>query len=392
MASKRWSAAGMALAAAVLAGVPRAHAGDRDTVVAVMPVFSQVVAWRLPSGFVRANEETKGDHYLFEAVRRGESLEDWSQRVSLTGAAALADYPEVTPRAFANSLAMDFKQTCPDSYYGIELEAPAVEGHDAYAAVAGCGEVPGGKPAHGETALIVVIKGTHDYYTVQWDERSRAQSGPPRIDAHLWSQRLAELMPIKVCDRVPGEKPPYPSCTSSIARTHQERTAAASSPGNASAADTDAMVAGWEAAGFTLTLQHYLSTLASTCDSMPGAAAAGGKGLLQTWQERARNGVFLDASRLYQTAFVAAVQDASGKQAADRVLARQMEWVRQQGDEEAEKLLAGKTAEKGKTCRDVAADVAAGEYDITERVPYYTTLDRLVRDLGGKDRSDGRAP
>jgi hypothetical protein len=382
----------MALATAVLASVPRAHAGDRDTVVAVMPVFSQVVAWRLPPGFVRTNEEAKAHHYLFEAVRRDESLDDWTQMVSLTGSAGLADYRESTPRAFANVLAMDFKQTCPDSYYGIELEPPAVEGHDTYAAVAGCGVVPGSKPAHGQTALIVVIEGTHDYYTVQWEEHSPAQSEPPRIDAHLWSQRLAQLMPIKVCDRVPGEKPPYPSCTSSIARQHQARTAAAPRPGHVIVPDTDAIVAGWEAAGFTLTLKHYLSTLASTCDSLPGASPASGESLLRAWQDRARNGVFLDASRLYQTAFVAAVQQARGKQAADRLLARQMALVRQQGDEEAKKLLAGKAAEEAETCRQVAADVAAGEYDITERVPFYPTLDRLVRDLSGEDRTDGRAP
>ena len=98
--------------------------------------------------------------------------------------------------------------------------------------------------------------------------------------------------------------------------------------------------------------------------------------------------MFLDASRLYQTAFVAAVQKSSGKQAADRLLAGQMEVVRQQGDDEAEKLLAGTPKKKAETCRRVAVDMAAGEYDITELVTYYATLDRLVRDLGADERAD----
>ena len=184
------------------------------------------------------------------------------------------------------------------------------------------------------------------------------------------------------------------SCTSRIAQEYEARTvpAPASTSRNKGGADSDAIEAGWEAAGFMLTLQHYVSAVASTCDSLAGASAADGKGLLETWQGRARNGVFLDASRLYQTALVAAVQKSSGKQAADRLLAGQMEVVRQQGDGEAEKLLAGTTAEKADTCRRVAADMAAGEYDIAERVPYYATLDRMVRDLGADDKASGPTP
>lgn len=392
MASRRLMA-GLALTALALTGAPWAHADGPDTVMAIMPVFSQVIAWRLPSGFHRTNEVAQADHYLFEAVREGEMDDDWSQMVTLTGAAGLAANPELTPKRFASDIAAGLRRTCPDSYYGVELEPAAVAGYDTYAAVAGCGRVSGTEPTHGETMLIVAIKGAHDYYTLQWAERTRAQSKPPLIDAGLWSKRLAELMPIQVCDRVPGEKPPYPSCVSQIAKNRETLTAPVSptapAPPNESATDSDVVLTRWKAVGFALTLQHYLSTLASTCDSLPGAAA-GGKGILQTWQGRARNGLFLDASRLYQTAFVAAVQKSDGEQAAQGVLARQMEVVRQQGDGEARKLLSGSAAENEKTCRRVEADVAAGEYDLGEGIPYYATLDRLSRELAADEATDKR--
>jgi hypothetical protein len=35
---------------------------------------------------------------------------------------------------------------------------------------------------------------------------------PPGIDEAIWRQRLAELMPIRLCAIVPGEATPYPSC------------------------------------------------------------------------------------------------------------------------------------------------------------------------------------
>lgn len=392
MASGRWIAAGLALAWTILAGASPARADDHDTVIAVMPVFSQLVAWRLPPGFRRANEESHAGHYLFEAVREGDTLDDWSQLVTLTGAAGLADHPEVTPELFANRIASNYQQTCPDSYYGVELDAPAIDGYDTYAAVAGCGNVPGSHTAHGETALIVVIKGAHDLYSLQWAERDPAQPEPPRIDAEQWSSRMAQLLPIRVCDRVPGEQAPYPSCTAHITLGQQPSAEPAPAKRSATHVDSDAIEAGWDAAGFTLTLQHYLSTLAATCDPIPEVKAAGGKGLLEAWQDRGRNGVFLDVSRMYQTALVTAVQKSTGKQAADRLLAGQMDLVRRMGDDEAKKLLAGTTADTAQTCRRAAADVAAGEYDITRKVAYYATLDRMAHDLGADDGTEGRSP
>ena len=38
--------------------------------------------------------------------------------------------------------------------------------------IASCGRVEFGADKHSETALIVAIKGSADYYTVQWAERA----------------------------------------------------------------------------------------------------------------------------------------------------------------------------------------------------------------------------
>lgn len=380
MAGRQWVIAGIVVFAGMLAMPPRARARDQDTVMAIMPVFGQLVAWRMPTGFHRANEETHGTHYRFEALRNKETGEGWSQRITLEAEAGAAAGMNRTPLNFASDIAIGFRQRCPDSYYGIELDPPAVEGYEAYAAVAGCGQLSGGKTAHAETALIVVVKGAHSYYTLQWSERDRAQATPLRIDADLWSARLKELLPITLCDEVAGEKPPYHSCVARI-RAH---TGPAIKPANRNhrSTDTAEVEARWEAIGFTITLQHYLSTLAAACDAMPGASAPL-KGLLQTWQERGRNGSFLDASRMYQTALVTAVQKSSGEEAAQRMLANQMALVRQQGDDEANKLLGDDSSRRAETCRQVRADLAVGQYDIGRDLPMYATLDALVRELHG---------
>jgi len=381
--------AALAVMTAALAIPGRSQADEGDATLAIMPVFSQLVAWRLPPGFHRANEEVQARTYAFQATPEGDTLDHWSQLIALTGAAGRASDTKMTPKAFASGMAAGFKQDCPDSYHGIELQAPAVDGYESFAAVISCGEeADGSSPAHSKTDLLVVVKGAHDYYTFQWAERGPAQRSPMQIDAGLWSRRLAGLMPIRLCERIPGEQPPYPSCVSRITNLAGAGTEGAGQADDGP--DSSIFVKRWEAAGFVITMQHYVATLSSACAPILGDKR--GESLLEQWRNQAPNGLFLDISLAYQEAFIAAVEKSSGKQAAQAVLARQMDLARQMGDDEARKLLAGNTAAKADTCRRFADDVAAGAYTIVQRVPYYDTLKEWSHHVTVVDATHGGAP
>ncbi len=79
-----------------------------------------------------------------------------------------------------------------------------------------CGTAGDGSKSHSEAALIVAIKGEQDYYTIQWAERGAAQATPLTFDVQHWLGRLRQLMPIFLCARIPGDKAPYPSCSSRL--------------------------------------------------------------------------------------------------------------------------------------------------------------------------------
>ncbi len=177
---------------------------------AVTPVFSQLVSFSYPSGFVPAFEDSKPGAYIQESVLRGETLERWTQLLTLSGAKDLAANAQMTPSRFAGSVAAGFQNACPQSYVALGLGEMRLGKHDAFAAVIGCGSAPGG--AHSEVALLLVVKGERDYYTLQWAERAQPVNGPIALDAAKWSERLQRLMPVKLCTRVPGEAPPYLSC------------------------------------------------------------------------------------------------------------------------------------------------------------------------------------
>jgi len=60
--------------------------------------------------------------------------------------------------------------------------------------------------------IMLAIKGSADYYTLQWGERGRDSPHPLTLDATYWTGQLARLNPIRLCPIVPGEFAPYPSC------------------------------------------------------------------------------------------------------------------------------------------------------------------------------------
>lgn len=178
----------------------------------ITPIFSQLVAFSFPKGFVPAFEDAKNGQYIHESVLAGESVKRWSQMVTITGAKGLASNPNVTPARLAGGIADGFKRACPDSYTATGLGAIKFGSHDGFVAVASCGVAnPVGEP-HSESMLLIVIKGESDYYTIQWAERGEASKTPIKLDSAKWVDRLKRLSPIKLCPVVPGEQAPYPSC------------------------------------------------------------------------------------------------------------------------------------------------------------------------------------
>jgi hypothetical protein len=178
----------------------------------ISPVFGQLVRISMPAGFVAIRENTEDAFYIREAVPNGETANAWTQMITITGSKGMASVANFSPQKLTASVAFGFKKACPESFALKDLGETKFGDQDAYLAVASCGEVASSADRHGETALIVAVKGTSDAYTVQWAERTPQASPAPAINEVMWQGRLRELMPIRLCPIVPGEAAPYPSC------------------------------------------------------------------------------------------------------------------------------------------------------------------------------------
>jgi hypothetical protein len=182
------------------------------TLTVISPIFGQLVAFSQPASFVAGFEKATATNYIRESVPKGETVERWTQMITVTGAKGLAAKAEITPAVFAGLITDGFRKACPDTFSVLSLGDSEIAGHKAFAAVVGCGTVGQGGSTRGETALILAIRGASDVYTIQWAERSAASRQAPAIDKAVWTKRLAQLGPIRLCPIVPGEKAPYPSC------------------------------------------------------------------------------------------------------------------------------------------------------------------------------------
>jgi hypothetical protein len=191
-------------------------ASDVHSIVSISPIFNQLIKLNLPGNFnpVPAFEKTDNDFYIQEHVSSRETIDSWTQMLTVTGQKDFAmKHPDATPKDFALRMAGDFQHACPSSFSGKEIYEGKLSAQDAFIVIASCGTAP--KKAghsHSETALIVVIKGDRNLYTLQWAQRGTPSPMPINIDVSLWTDRMKKLLPLKFCPIVPGEQPPYPSC------------------------------------------------------------------------------------------------------------------------------------------------------------------------------------
>lgn len=183
-----------------------------QSIPTVAPVFGQLLVVGVPPGFRELEERSSATEYRRQFVRQGESAQEWTQMVTITGSKALAHRPGATPASLAQNIAAGFEQACPASYHGQGLDQRTVSGFDAFMAYASCGTAPSAQGRASESVIMTVIKGRDDVYTVQWAERDAPSATPLPFTPTRWAERLSRLEPLRLCDIVPGEAAPYPSC------------------------------------------------------------------------------------------------------------------------------------------------------------------------------------
>ena len=203
---------GLALTVAAL-GLLLTAAAPAPGARVVLPVFHRLLAFTLPVPFKMSFERTTGNIYVREHVPEGETVDEWTRMISVSGVQGLAYNADATLPAYLQALARGWQRHCPDTYVALDLGPQPLVKEPSFASVASCGRVSSGGKGHSETTVMLAIKGPDDFYVLQWTEKGSDSSHPPTLDSKRWSARLAQLGPVQLCPIVPGEGPPYRSCS-----------------------------------------------------------------------------------------------------------------------------------------------------------------------------------
>lgn len=183
----------------------------------ISPLFGELFAHEVPAGFKPQSEQTRGDvHMRTLVIATDPNVGPWTQRILVSASKDLGRAPEPTAKAMAIRIGQGFQSACPTTFSGGSvLDGMIATGQPAHAILVGCGshkQTTSGA-ATSEMAVIAVIKSGRNIYSIQWSERGAPQTTALQLDAGLWAARLKSLNPMRVCEIVPGEAAPYPSCT-----------------------------------------------------------------------------------------------------------------------------------------------------------------------------------
>lgn len=190
-----------------------AAAQDHATAAATMPVYAHIVRFQAPVAYAPAFQKDNGGRFfIFEMVPKGETLQQWTGMMTVTGlnGAAGALPP---PAQYLQNFANGYRNACPDTFTLAPVPRAGSRPDGPTLFFLGCGKVtaPGQSP-RSEMVLAGFMASPKGLYSVQWAERGPAQEKAPVFDAARWRVRVEALEQARLCERVPGEAAPYPSC------------------------------------------------------------------------------------------------------------------------------------------------------------------------------------
>ncbi len=80
------------------------------------PIFGQRVTFTEPPDFATIVDQSSLDMYVRKSVPKGETLDQWTSMITLTGAKNAATGPQMSAQYFAAQIAAGFQKTCPATF------------------------------------------------------------------------------------------------------------------------------------------------------------------------------------------------------------------------------------------------------------------------------------
>ncbi len=150
---------------------------------------NEIIAVSIPVGFSKAFEDWQLEQSIAEFLPGQQTLESWSEMVTVTTATSA----QMTPEGFLAGIAAGLEQACLGPSSAELMMDSRVDGHEVLVAYVSCAQSPGTRVAASESFVAIAIAGTGSIATLQWAVRAQATGAPRPYDEGFWQARLQQL-------------------------------------------------------------------------------------------------------------------------------------------------------------------------------------------------------
>ena len=181
---------------------------DIDSVKVVIPIYSQRIAFRLPTTWKAASHDQNANVFLIEFTPNNENINSWSNLVSVQGFRNLAE--RGNSEQFLDSLASRFEAVCGENVVYEKIDALLIDGYKSTTAILGCSDLPSDQPTdigrgQSEIGYYFSIEGEKDIYLIHKSIRGSAfEVEEPPFNKDNISSFIQEFMPIELCKNTGG--------------------------------------------------------------------------------------------------------------------------------------------------------------------------------------------
>lgn len=182
---------------------PESDLSEVAAVTAIIPIFSQRIAFQLPVDWHPVFQDGNARFYIIEFTPRDQSIEDWREMITVQGFKGYAG--QETASQVLDTIVNQIQLACPDTLIDKRLGATEIDGHQAQVALMGCGEMPtdmptGLKAGQSEVAYYLSITGRQDHYVFQKATRGEALGSSDLPDTQQDANHLiSRFEPIQIC-------------------------------------------------------------------------------------------------------------------------------------------------------------------------------------------------
>lgn len=173
------------------------------SVAAVIPIFSQKIAFNLPTNWKAVFEDQQEGSYMIEFIPQEETIEQWKNLFTIQAFENLAG--KTTPIDFLNGMAVRIKDACGEYAVFEQLGSMTVTNHQAYAVIMGCSNTPDAQgvfseQGQSEFGYYLTIKGQSDFYLIHKLVRGNTfDVDKLPVNKGNAAEFISEFMPIDLC-------------------------------------------------------------------------------------------------------------------------------------------------------------------------------------------------